>query len=739
MLFMFAVCAHAEWSFDWTTKLDRMGKPPGIYTNTPFPIIESSNSYIITNDDNLTGKEFILGTLYFVDGGAADDTGSGLAFDSPKQLLASALTLAGSNVNATIIVRGAHDAFDGVYTSRHIIGNYPGLDDTHRMMIVGYGQERPNFNGYSSPGTIFSCFGLTSLPTNIFFTLQRLAFIGATNQCIAVGYDSLDVKRGGYLNVIDCYGSNITASSTANVHNGLIYWMNADNGWCFHNSVDRIDGHGVKMGDGASYITAEWNDIKNISAWEGKTGYWNRGVGLDFPSDREGGRDHTIRYNIISNICAYGVQCRRSTNFVIKYNDISAYGQGYSMSNNPGASAMSAANGILVAATSYGDIYNNKLHDVAVSNYSSVIIISSSIIGDVKIYNNIIYNNTNSDGIYSDNGNYANIYCYNNTFVLNNTNSCVRLRSATGTPNYWFTNNIFHQTGSGGTLQRVIYTSPPTPEHGYNVHYCPIGMGSYWALNGTELTNNPILTETYYLDTGSPAIGAGANLSSIFTTDINDAARPAVLAWDVGAYVSSTVLPPLVTITAPVDGSIQSPGSVTLTATISDNLNVTNLIWYTNDMAAWTNTAAPWTASLSFPASNDIAISAYAETSDSTNAWSTTTNTVYIRVPLQSLTLTAPVNGSVHQGAIVFTAAPIVGDGSLTNVTFYLGGASIGSAVASPWSVTNTAVAGVHSWYGRAWDTNGFAVYSTTTNTVVKLDAQLSTNYVGRYMWVPAQ
>jgi hypothetical protein len=48
-------------------------------------------------------------------------------------------------------------------------------------------------------------------------------------------------------------------------------------------------------------------------------------------------------------------------------------------------------------------------------------------------------------------------------------------------------------------------------------------------------------TWNFHLQSTSPAIGAGAVLSSLFTTDKNGVARGA--AWDIGAYeyVSSTV------------------------------------------------------------------------------------------------------------------------------------------------------------------------------------------------------
>jgi hypothetical protein len=83
-----------------------------------------------------------------------------------------------------------------------------------------------------------------------------------------------------------------------------------------------------------------------------------------------------------------------------------------------------------------------------------------------------------------------------------------------------------------------------------------------------------------HLGTGSPAIGAGLNLSAVFTTDMTGAVRPASGSWDLAAYVhagaSADTTPPTVSLTAPVSGATVS-GSVLVAASASDNVGVTSV------------------------------------------------------------------------------------------------------------------------------------------------------------------
>src|SRR5439155_17323577 len=63
---------------------------------------------------------------------------------------------------------------------------------------------------------------------------------------------------------------------------------------------------------------------------------------------------------------------------------------------------------------------------------------------------------------------------------------------------------------------------------------------------GTTISADPLFVNgasagfNAHLASGSPALQAGLNLSSVFATDKDGTARPATGAWPLGAYVSGS-------------------------------------------------------------------------------------------------------------------------------------------------------------------------------------------------------
>src|SRR5207248_76333 len=67
---------------------------------------------------------------------------------------------------------------------------------------------------------------------------------------------------------------------------------------------------------------------------------------------------------------------------------------------------------------------------------------------------------------------------------------------------------------------------------------------------GTTISTDPLFVNgasagfNAHLASGSPALQAGLNLSSVFATDKDGTARPAAGAWHLGAYVSGSANTP---------------------------------------------------------------------------------------------------------------------------------------------------------------------------------------------------
>ena len=165
---------------------------------------------------------------------------------------------------------------------------------------------------------------------------------------------------------------------------------------------------------------------------------------------------------------------------------------------------------------------------------------------------------------------------YNNTFfgdtyciVLRTLDSSYALTNGT----FRIKNNVFYKTDDSAAFQFISgldAVSNPT-ELDYNVYYTPArsdkqvayirwgGAGHYEDFPGLQaqgfethgVYTNPAFANTSYglgtnsslndlhLQTNSPSIGRGANLSSVFTADKDGKARPALGAWDVGAFQSA--------------------------------------------------------------------------------------------------------------------------------------------------------------------------------------------------------
>lgn len=152
-------------------------------------------------------------------------------------------------------------------------------------------------------------------------------------------------------------------------------------------------------------------------------------------------------------------------------------------------------------------------------------------------------------------GNYLNngmaILIGDNMTVANNTyvGVSVALSQAvsTGGTNTVFKNNIIsgvnrfvdlYNVASGG-LDRNIYANPvgggnPPFQTGGTAYNSFALWQAATGQDANSVTSDPLLDGTYHLQTGSPAIGTGTDLSAYFTTDKAGTARTSP--WDIGAY-----------------------------------------------------------------------------------------------------------------------------------------------------------------------------------------------------------
>jgi RHS repeat-associated protein len=184
-------------------------------------------------------------------------------------------------------------------------------------------------------------------------------------------------------------------------------------------------------------------------------------------------------------------------------------------------------------------------------------------------------------------------------------------------------------------------------------------------------------------------------------------------------HVSSNV-PPAVSLTSPANGaSFTAPANITITANASDSDgSISRVDFYQGVTLIGTATASPYTISW-----NGVAAGTYSLTARATDNLGAQTNSsavsitvnappaVSITTPTQGATFTAPAN-------ITVTANASDGDGSVSRVDFYQGSTLIGTATASPYTISwSNVTAGSYSLTARATDNLG----ATTTSAAVSI------------------
>lgn len=160
-------------------------------------------------------------------------------------------------------------------------------------------------------------------------------------------------------------------------------------------------------------------------------------------------------------------------------------------------------------------------------------------------------NNTIIRGVVAhDNGSFGiglyegvNLLAYNNIAYHNGiiVSGAGGIRSAYNSSLAKILNNtVFGNTGYGIGLESSASDSTLENNISYQNTGSPISNSGNNPSLSNNLTTNPSFVDAvnhnFHLLAGSAAINAGLNLSLIFTTDFDGVSRPAVGAWEIGAY-----------------------------------------------------------------------------------------------------------------------------------------------------------------------------------------------------------
>jgi hypothetical protein len=243
--------------------------------------------------------------------------------------------------------------------------------------------------------------------------------------------------------------------------------------------------------------------------------------------------------------------------------------------------------GVYSSEDTSGNVYaNNTIHDNgrAGSNLDH----GMYLCGDNEmVINNVIVRNAAYGLHIAGYTTVNNMKVYNNVMAYNGKSGIIFWMAVSGVD---IKNNIVFQNGtcgidsydahgSGVVLDRnLVYGNPAG-----NYNLTRDGSDFSYTL-GTTITSAPLFVNSSsagfdaHLSAGSPAINAGLNLSSVFTTDLDGATRPASGPWDLGACKygngNADTTPPTVSISSPASGVTVLGSAVTISANASDNVGV---------------------------------------------------------------------------------------------------------------------------------------------------------------------
>jgi hypothetical protein len=336
---------------------------------------------------------------------------------------------------------------------------------------------------------------------------------------------------GGYTQVIRTYDQNyITLDGLIMDGTGIFNAIVQFHGTSHHNIVQNCEvrnmegrrsdtngGAGIGVPDAGHHITIQNNLIHHVGALDSPLSGSVHGIYFH-------GNDHIIQDNLVYNNSGFGIHVYHeggsSTNDVIIRRN---------KSYNNGAS------GILYASGSRGQVYNNIVYanGFGSTGNSEVGIYVYWTAYDIQVYNNTIYG---ENGI---------------ALLYESSNGIIK-------------NNVLYGNGNNSIVNNG-FDVPPVISNNF------IGNPSFVNAGAAD----------FHLTSGSAARGYGANLSSVFTTDYAQVARPSVGSWDAGAYqfVSGGTPPPatqLVWQTQPVNSlSGQTMPDVSVRIADASGLTVT--------------------------------------------------------------------------------------------------------------------------------------------------------------------
>ena len=230
-----------------------------------------------------------------------------------------------------------------------------------------------------------------------------------------------------------------------------------------------------------------------------------------------------------------------------------------------------------------------------------------------------------------------------------------------------------------------------------------------------------LTTSPYTSNWNTSSVATGAHT---LTAKAYDAAGNSTTSASRAVTVAATdTTPPAVSLTAPAAGAVVS-GTVTWSATASDNVGVTKVELRDGATVVATLTASPYTFSWN---TSSIATGAHTLTAKAYDAAGNSTTSASRAITIDrtapTVTLTAPASGATVSGTVTVSATA-TDNTSVARVEFYRDGSTLlATGTTSPYSIswdTTTIAAGSHPLTAKAYDAAGNVTTSASRSVTVK-------------------
>jgi hypothetical protein len=267
---------------------------------------------------------------------------------------------------------------------------------------------------------------------------------------------------------------------------------------------------------------------------------------------------------------------------------------------NPASSSTLGQDGVYSGENTRNTVYmGNYIHDNgrAGSNLDHALYLCGD---NEMIINNVLVRNASYGLHIAGYATVSNMRVYNNVMAHNGKSgiifwmpvSGVDIRNNIIVHNGKFGIDSYDAHGNGVVIDRNLVFGNGLGDYGF----AQDNGSDFTYTIGTTISSAPNFVNSTaggfdaHLGDGSPAIGAAGNLSSMFNTDLDGAARPASGAWDLGAYQYGT--------------KSTTPSTLTPVATVRVKASDPTAVMGTSDTAAFTftrtgDTSAPLTVNFS--------------------------------------------------------------------------------------------------------------------------------------------